>query len=81
MLYPVSLKVYYTTGELDGDVINSVESTHVLECKEDMPVLCRFLDCIGVETYSESEIKQVVDMLEQRVSNRVMHKELYFSLF
>ncbi|MAF36157.1 hypothetical protein CL622_03510 [archaeon] len=80
MIFPVRLKVSYHTGELDGDAINSVESTHVLECMEDLPVVCNFLDNIGVETYSQKEVVKIIDMLEQAVSNQVMWKELHFRL-
>lgn len=81
MKYPVSLKVSYKTDELDGDVINSVKSTHVLECRNDVHVLCKFLNIIGNRIYHYHDVRQIVDVLEQRVSNHVIDKELYFSLF
>jgi len=88
MIFPVRLKVSYHTGELDGDAINSVESTHVLECMEDLPVVCNFLDNISTETYSQSELTDVINVLErgekmvaqQGEKMVAQQKELFFCL-
>lgn len=80
MMFPVRLKVSYHTGELDGDVIESVKSTHVLEHGQDIPVLCNFLDSIQDEIHSWVEIEEIINKLESGASECVSFGSLHFRL-
>ena len=79
MIYPVKLKIEYGNP---GSVMNSVESEHIIECREDLTHVICYMDMIDEHVlWCQSDLIEMIDRLEVAEVSEIREGNFTISLW